>query len=137
MLARVVLLLAHALVAFTANSYRRGPRVLPGPDGQAIATPREKMAQHEWGEWTPYSPCSRTCGAGVRYRSRYCVNFSSSTKFVTMPTMCPGEEQMYELCNTQPCETDRDDFTDRQCAVYNRRRLQGRFYRWRAHRIGD
>ena len=27
-----------------------------------------------WSEYGPYSPCSRTCGGGVRYRERQCNN---------------------------------------------------------------
>lgn len=47
------------------------------------------------GGWTPWSPCSATCGGGVQTRT--CTNPAPSGG----GTSCTGPESQY--CNTQPC----------------------------------
>lgn len=50
-----------------------------------------------WGDWSDWSECSRSCGAGVAIKERFCNNpvplFGG--KF------CIGERKRYKICNTQ------------------------------------
>ncbi|XP_013411289.1 uncharacterized protein LOC106174328 isoform X4 [Lingula anatina] len=52
-----------------------------------------------WGGWTPWSNCSRTCGGGVRFKSRECNNPPPSNGGVS----CPGSSNLTETCNPQGC----------------------------------
>ncbi|EYC39491.1 hypothetical protein Y032_0654g1191 [Ancylostoma ceylanicum] len=52
------------------------------------------VENEEWGEWTAWSECSHTCGAGRRTRTRVCVG-----------QHCPfqSRETVKESCNLQTC----------------------------------
>ncbi|XP_069486747.1 A disintegrin and metalloproteinase with thrombospondin motifs 3 isoform X2 [Ambystoma mexicanum] len=68
-----------------------------------------------WGSWTKYGSCSRTCGSGVRFRTRQCNN--------PMPVNggqdCPGVNFEYQLCNTEECPKHFEDFRAQQCQQRN------------------
>uniref|UniRef100_A0A183FYX5 Hemicentin-1 n=1 Tax=Heligmosomoides polygyrus TaxID=6339 RepID=A0A183FYX5_HELPZ len=48
----------------------------------------------EWATWSSWSPCSATCGAGVKRRTRYCRSGS-----------CPGNYKESAICNDRECES--------------------------------
>uniref|UniRef100_A0AAR2JW85 ADAM metallopeptidase with thrombospondin type 1 motif, 14 n=1 Tax=Pygocentrus nattereri TaxID=42514 RepID=A0AAR2JW85_PYGNA len=64
-----------------------------------------------WSSWGKFGSCSRTCGGGVRSRSRQCNN----------PTPayggrdCPGSAFDYQMCNTEECPGPYEDFRAQQC----------------------
>ncbi|MBZ3879374.1 A disintegrin and metalloproteinase with thrombospondin motifs 3, partial [Sciurus carolinensis] len=68
-----------------------------------------------WGSWTKFGSCSRTCGTGVRFRTRQCNN--------PMPINggqdCPGVNFEYQLCNTEECQKHFEDFRAQQCQQRN------------------
>ncbi|XP_023614428.1 A disintegrin and metalloproteinase with thrombospondin motifs 3 [Myotis lucifugus] len=68
-----------------------------------------------WGSWTKFGSCSRTCGTGVRFRTRQCNN--------PMPINggqdCPGVNFEYQLCNTDECPKHFEDFRAQQCQQRN------------------
>ncbi|XP_066430166.1 A disintegrin and metalloproteinase with thrombospondin motifs 3 isoform X3 [Eleutherodactylus coqui] len=68
-----------------------------------------------WGAWTKFGTCSRTCGIGVRFRTRQCNN--------PMPVNggqdCPGLNYEYQLCNTEECPKHFEDFRAQQCQQKN------------------
>lgn len=68
-----------------------------------------------WGAWTKFGTCSRTCGIGVRFRTRQCNN--------PMPVNggqdCPGLNYEYQLCNTEECPKHFEDFRAQQCHQKN------------------
>lgn len=47
-----------------AHLYLPESYVIPGGEGNP----------HEWGSWGSPSECSRTCGGGVAYQTRECLN---------------------------------------------------------------
>ncbi|KAM9360696.1 A disintegrin and metalloproteinase with thrombospondin motifs 13 [Symphorus nematophorus] len=65
-----------------------------------------------WSSWSELSPCSRTCGGGVAYRTRKCNNprpaFGGND--------CEGADIEAELCNQQPCGRTQLDFMAEQCS---------------------
>ncbi|KAM7416283.1 hypothetical protein PAMA_018380 [Pampus argenteus] len=65
-----------------------------------------------WSSWSEFSPCSRTCGGGVTYRTRQCTNprpaFGGND--------CEGPDIEAELCHQQPCENTQLDFMSEQCS---------------------
>ncbi|XP_071450094.1 A disintegrin and metalloproteinase with thrombospondin motifs 7-like [Hetaerina americana] len=68
-----------------------------------------------WGEWQPWSECSRTCGTGVSSMERICNNPRPQHG----GRYCIGERVHYKICNHVPCDKKIPTFRDLQCANYN------------------
>uniref|UniRef100_A0AAZ3PC58 ADAM metallopeptidase with thrombospondin type 1 motif, 3 n=1 Tax=Oncorhynchus tshawytscha TaxID=74940 RepID=A0AAZ3PC58_ONCTS len=68
-----------------------------------------------WGTWTKYGSCSRSCGTGVRFRTRQCNNPVPSNGGGD----CPGVNYEYQLCNTEDCPKHFEDFRAQQCQLRN------------------
>ncbi|XP_075999771.1 A disintegrin and metalloproteinase with thrombospondin motifs 14 [Genypterus blacodes] len=64
-----------------------------------------------WSSWSKYSSCSRTCGGGIRSRSRQCNNPSPAYG----GRDCPGSTFDYQMCNTEECAGPYEDFRAQQC----------------------
>ncbi|XP_063749749.1 A disintegrin and metalloproteinase with thrombospondin motifs 14 isoform X3 [Eleginops maclovinus] len=64
-----------------------------------------------WGSWSDFGFCSRTCGGGVRSRSRQCNNPSPAYG----GRDCPGSAFDYKMCNMEECAGPYEDFRARQC----------------------
>ncbi|XP_032698801.1 A disintegrin and metalloproteinase with thrombospondin motifs 3 [Lontra canadensis] len=68
-----------------------------------------------WGSWTKFGSCSRTCGTGVRFRTRQCNNPAP----INGGQDCPGVNFEYQLCNTEECPKHFEDFRAQQCQQRN------------------
>ncbi|GAB1602605.1 papilin-like, partial, partial [Argonauta hians] len=79
--------------------------------------------------WNPWSDgvCSRTCGGGVMKSTRTCKDNSNEG--------CHGNRVKYTSCNTQEC-ADYRSFRAVQCADYNHKPINGRYYEWVPY-LGD
>lgn len=75
-----------------------------------------------WGDWSVPSPCSRTCGGGVSFRTRTCEGGSDD--------QCVGKSKKYESCNLTPCPEGSIDFRTEQCQRYNGVPFEGKYYSW-------
>ncbi|XP_049915606.1 A disintegrin and metalloproteinase with thrombospondin motifs 14 isoform X3 [Epinephelus moara] len=64
-----------------------------------------------WGSWSKLSSCSRTCGGGIRSRSRQCTNPPPAYG----GRDCPGSAFDYQMCNTEECAGPYEDFRAQQC----------------------
>uniref|UniRef100_A0A667XKX3 ADAM metallopeptidase with thrombospondin type 1 motif 14 n=1 Tax=Myripristis murdjan TaxID=586833 RepID=A0A667XKX3_9TELE len=64
-----------------------------------------------WGSWSKFGSCSRTCGGGVRSRSRQCNNPAPAYG----GRDCPGSAFDYQMCNTEECAGPYEDFRAQQC----------------------
>ncbi|KAL4218622.1 A disintegrin and metalloproteinase with thrombospondin motifs 13 [Mactra antiquata] len=64
-----------------------------------------------WSEWTPFTPCSRSCNGGVKLRRRRCHR--------PLPQFggkhCVGESSQAQICNFAACGTNEDDDRIEQC----------------------
>ncbi|XP_031563380.1 A disintegrin and metalloproteinase with thrombospondin motifs 6-like [Actinia tenebrosa] len=56
-----------------------------------------------WGEWGPYGECTRTCGKGIRYKTRVCDNPSPQHDGKPCPGLSIGE---FQICEKQPCASN-------------------------------
>nr|XP_010975927.1 A disintegrin and metalloproteinase with thrombospondin motifs 12 isoform X2 [Camelus dromedarius] len=79
-----------------------------------------------WGRWSPWSHCSRTCGAGVQSAERLCNN--PEPKFGGK--YCTGERKRYRLCNVHPCRLDTPTFRQMQCSEFDTVPYKNEFYHW-------
>ena len=52
-----------------------------------------------WGAWGAYSSCSKTCGTGIKTRSRECDDPAP----VGLGEDCSGDTTETALCNTESC----------------------------------
>ncbi|XP_028989256.1 A disintegrin and metalloproteinase with thrombospondin motifs 14 isoform X2 [Betta splendens] len=64
-----------------------------------------------WGSWSKFGSCSRTCGGGVRSRSRQCNNPPPAYG----GRDCPGSAFDYQMCSTEECAGPYEDFRAQQC----------------------
>ncbi|KAM9716556.1 A disintegrin and metalloproteinase with thrombospondin motifs 14 isoform 1-T1 [Menidia menidia] len=64
-----------------------------------------------WGSWSKFGSCSRTCGGGIRSRSRQCTNPPPAYG----GRDCPGSAFDYQMCNTEECAGPYEDFRAQQC----------------------
>merc|ERR1712168_1381343 len=55
-----------------------------------------------WGKWTPWSGCSKSCGRGTKVKSRVCNNPSPAFGGIG----CPGRKVVTNTCNIKPCPVD-------------------------------
>ncbi|XP_033035202.1 A disintegrin and metalloproteinase with thrombospondin motifs 12 [Trachypithecus francoisi] len=79
-----------------------------------------------WGRWSPWSHCSRTCGAGVQSAERLCNN--PEPKFGGK--YCTGERKRYRLCNVHPCRSEAPTFRQMQCSEFDTVPYKNELYHW-------
>nr|XP_045017115.1 A disintegrin and metalloproteinase with thrombospondin motifs 3 isoform X3 [Jaculus jaculus] len=87
-----------------------------------------------WGSWTKFGSCSRTCGTGVRFRTRQCNNPTP----INGGQDCPGVNFEYQLCNTEECQKHFEDFRAQQCQQRNSHfEYQNTKHHWLPHEHPD
>ncbi|XP_036955086.1 A disintegrin and metalloproteinase with thrombospondin motifs 3 [Acanthopagrus latus] len=77
--------------------------------------PNQVKQDGVWGSWSKFGSCSRSCGTGVRFRTRQCNNPAPSNGGQD----CPGVNYEYQLCNTDDCPKHFEDFRAQQCQLRN------------------
>ncbi|KAL7981535.1 hypothetical protein Chor_005623 [Crotalus horridus] len=82
-----------------------------------------------WGPWSSWGPCSRTCGGGVHFSYRDCDNPvpKNGGKY------CEGQRVQYESCNIEECSPTDKSFREHQCEKYDRYNftdLNGNLLEW-------
>lgn len=55
-----------------------------------------------WGPWYPWQPCSKSCGTGIRTRTRSCIYPPPAHGGKD----CAGKSDDKDTCNTKPCPVD-------------------------------
>uniref|UniRef100_A0A182F546 ADAMTS cysteine-rich domain-containing protein n=1 Tax=Anopheles albimanus TaxID=7167 RepID=A0A182F546_ANOAL len=93
--------------------------------------------RHLFGPWSNWTPCSRSCGGGVKMQYRAClkreyINGKKSTKPAVESFECIGIIKRYHLCNEQDCPASHGDFRDQQCTSFNNQSFEGKRYIWEA-----
>ncbi|XP_039976320.1 A disintegrin and metalloproteinase with thrombospondin motifs 2-like isoform X2 [Xiphias gladius] len=70
-----------------------------------------------WGSWSEFGQCSRTCGGGVQFRTRDCDNPRPANGGRT----CVGATYQFQMCNTNECEDIYSDTREEQCHAWDPR----------------
>ncbi|XP_036145237.1 papilin isoform X3 [Monomorium pharaonis] len=78
-----------------------------------------------WGPWSTPSTCSRSCGGGVAYQTRQCLDIDDSGH-----DKCIGASRRFFSCNIQECPGESKDFRAEQCAEFNNVPFEGIYYDW-------
>nr|XP_023690290.1 A disintegrin and metalloproteinase with thrombospondin motifs 2-like isoform X2 [Paramormyrops kingsleyae] len=78
-------------------------------------TPDVLKQDGNWGMWSKFGSCSRTCGGGVRFRTRECDNPIPANGGRT----CFGPNYEFQLCNTEECPNPMSDFREEQCRMWD------------------
>uniref|UniRef100_A0A8C8HCV5 Peptidase M12B domain-containing protein n=1 Tax=Oncorhynchus tshawytscha TaxID=74940 RepID=A0A8C8HCV5_ONCTS len=79
-----------------------------------------------WGQWSSWSHCSRTCGAGVQSADREC----NHPKPEFGGRYCTGERRRYRICNTKPCQKAKPTFREMLCSEFDTVPYQNELYEW-------
>merc|ERR1711931_511042 len=61
------------------------------------------LAEAEWTHWHEWDECSRSCGVGVKYRTRECKKPEDSPL-----AKCTGDSNEMKICNTMDCNSYND-----------------------------
>ncbi|XP_061290113.1 ADAMTS-like protein 2 isoform X2 [Bos javanicus] len=84
-----------------------------------------------WGEWTKWTACSRSCGAGVTSQERHCLQQRKTSVTGAGNRTCTGTSKRYQLCRVQECPPDGRSFREEQCISFNSRVYNGRRHQWK------
>lgn len=79
-----------------------------------------------WGNWSEWGPCSRSCGAGVSMQTRECDHPTP----IHGGSFCIGERARYKTCNIDPCLAGEPSFRAQQCSRRNNKVIKGEKYTW-------
>lgn len=63
-----------------------------------------KIVNGYWSSWQEWSPCSVTCGAGARTRTRVCNDPAPSQSALKNGTKCPGKDLDFVNCIMPRCK---------------------------------
>uniref|UniRef100_A0A665UPU2 A disintegrin and metalloproteinase with thrombospondin motifs 2-like n=1 Tax=Echeneis naucrates TaxID=173247 RepID=A0A665UPU2_ECHNA len=70
-----------------------------------------------WGSWSEFGQCSRTCGGGVQFRTRDCDNPRPANGGRT----CVGATYQFQMCNADECQDIYSDPREEQCHAWDPR----------------
>ncbi|XP_030048871.1 A disintegrin and metalloproteinase with thrombospondin motifs 12 [Microcaecilia unicolor] len=79
-----------------------------------------------WGEWSVWTHCTRTCGAGVQNAERHCNN--PEPQFGGK--YCTGERKRYRMCEILPCIKETPSFRQMQCSEFDTVPYKNELHQW-------
>ncbi|RWS10942.1 disintegrin and metalloproteinase with thrombospondin motifs 9-like protein [Dinothrombium tinctorium] len=90
--------------------------------GQCVQIERDRGApiDGQWGEWSTFTPCTRSCGGGIQKSVRQCDNPKPSNN----GRYCIGQRARYVSCNTQECPSETPGFRETQCAAFDDKKVK-------------
>ncbi|XP_028574056.2 A disintegrin and metalloproteinase with thrombospondin motifs 2 [Podarcis muralis] len=97
-------------------------------------TPDILKQDGNWGAWSKFGSCSRTCGTGVKFRTRQCDNPHPANGGRT----CFGPSYEFQLCSTNDCPKENEDFREEQCKQWDPYfEYQNKKHHWLAYEHSD
>nr|XP_040030389.1 A disintegrin and metalloproteinase with thrombospondin motifs 2-like isoform X2 [Gasterosteus aculeatus aculeatus] len=80
-----------------------------------------------WGTWSEFGQCSRTCGGGVHFRTRDCNN----PRPANGGRSCMGATDQFQMCNVNECEDIYSDPREEQCHAWDPHfEIHSNMHRW-------
>uniref|UniRef100_H2LGR4 Subcommissural organ spondin n=1 Tax=Oryzias latipes TaxID=8090 RepID=H2LGR4_ORYLA len=70
--------------------------------GRLVQCSQVNCIEGQWSEWTPWGPCSLSCGSGIQSRYRFCASPQSSSSGLP----CLGPHRHDQVCILTPCNRD-------------------------------
>ncbi|XP_061665684.1 A disintegrin and metalloproteinase with thrombospondin motifs 14 isoform X2 [Syngnathoides biaculeatus] len=103
--------------------------------GHCIWRSSQEISGHDgnWSSWSKFGSCSRTCGGGVRSRSRQCDDPPPAYG----GRECPGSSLDYQMCNTEECAGPYEDFRAQQCLQRSNKYHNNVKHTWLPHEHPD
>ncbi|GIY07736.1 papilin [Caerostris darwini] len=93
---------------------------------RTIVTQGQRVPEYgPWGPWTESSECSRSCGGGIAYQDRICMDVR-----IDGSHSCVGASRRYFSCNVDDCLPNSRDFREEQCARFNSVPHKNNYYSW-------
>eukprot|EP00794_Sanderia_malayensis_P020165 gene20165-22140_t len=80
---------------------------------------------NKWSAWNNWTACSRSCGGGISYQIRSCLNSTDG-----VGRSCVGPKRRNRMCNIQDCPEKSKDFRSVQCAAFNSKKYKGKHFKW-------
>nr|XP_039268302.1 uncharacterized protein LOC120343233 isoform X1 [Styela clava] len=68
---------------------------------ECFLSSEEEVAGANWGEWSELGQCSMTCGSGVAYQVRDCLDGENA---IIPRRYCGTDYYLEEKCESEPCE---------------------------------
>ncbi|GBN70279.1 Papilin, partial [Araneus ventricosus] len=84
-----------------------------------------------WGPWAESSHCSRSCGGGIAYQDRICLDVRADGRH-----SCVGASRRYFSCNVDDCPPSSKDFRAQQCQRFTPVQYKGKYYNWIPYHAG-
>ena len=69
-------------------------------DATEIMDCNTQQCKLQWGSWSSWSTCTKTCGSGWKSRSRKCDSSDCGD----------GDTSQSEECNSKPCNNDPGEY---------------------------
>ncbi|XP_047441070.1 A disintegrin and metalloproteinase with thrombospondin motifs 2-like isoform X2 [Mugil cephalus] len=79
-----------------------------------------------WGPWSEFGQCTRTCGGGVQFRTRNC----DSPRPANGGRTCVGATYQFQMCNTNECDDIYSDPREEQCNAWEPRYEHSNKHKW-------
>ncbi|XP_023287905.1 A disintegrin and metalloproteinase with thrombospondin motifs 9 isoform X2 [Orussus abietinus] len=87
--------------------------------GECVSRRNLQPVDGQWGAWSRYGECSRSCGGGVKQKVRECNDPPPKNG----GNYCVGDRVRYRSCGTRECPSKASDFREEQCAKFDNNNL--------------
>lgn len=87
----------------------------------------------EWGNWTDWTSCSRSCGGGVQIAERDCNNPAPQNNGL----YCIGDRKKVKVCSTDSCPSNSIPFRAEQCSKFDVIPKNGKLHKWKPFTPSD
>ncbi|GFY70550.1 papilin [Trichonephila inaurata madagascariensis] len=95
------------LVRHRRQVYLTDPQPVPSYLNRSVIVQNSQQLPEygPWGPWTESSECSRSCGGGIAYQDRICLDVRFDGSY-----SCIGASRRYFSCNVQDCSQPSGNF---------------------------
>ncbi|KAK6188578.1 hypothetical protein SNE40_004726 [Patella caerulea] len=94
------------------------------------------VEETDWGPWTDWSVCSKSCDQGVIYRQRHChtIDSDETQSSSSSNSKCIGDKKQFKVCQIQRCPPHSVDVSVSECSKHDNQIYGGKKYTWEPFR---